>query len=178
MVGKIPAAARAVAARPRRLARARPTALSLLADGGPSDPAPAGSPRAPPAATPRDSSPAAGAAFPAGSGALGDKVGAGHSAVAVGAPLTPGTDGPVSGADEVAAFAAEYGLPIAIKAAFGGGGRGLKVARTAAEIPELYDSAVREAVAAFGRGACFVERYLDRPRHVGTPCLADSRGNG
>ncbi len=114
---------------------------------------------------------------PAAIEALGDKVRARHIAMAVGAPLTPGTDGPVSGADEVAAFAAEYGLPIAIKAAFGGGGRGLKVARTAAEIPELYDSAVREAVAAFGRGECFVERYLDRPRHVETQCLADSRGN-
>jgi acetyl-CoA/propionyl-CoA carboxylase biotin carboxyl carrier protein len=114
---------------------------------------------------------------PAAIEALGDKVRARHIAMAVGAPLTPGTDGPVSGADEVAAFAAEHGLPIAIKAAFGGGGRGLKVARTEAEIPELYDSAVREAVAAFGRGECFVERYLDRPRHVETQCLTDSRGN-
>jgi acetyl-CoA/propionyl-CoA carboxylase, biotin carboxylase, biotin carboxyl carrier protein len=109
--------------------------------------------------------------------ALGDKVSARHIAKAVGAPLAPGTDGPVSGADEVVAFAAEHGLPVAIKAAFGGGGRGLKVARTEAEIPELYESAVREAVAAFGRGECFVERYLDRPRHVETQCLADSRGN-
>jgi len=109
--------------------------------------------------------------------ALGDKVRARHIAKAVGAPLAPGTDGPVSGADEVVAFAAEYGLPIAIKAAFGGGGRGLKVARTEAEIPELYESAVREAVAAFGRGECFVERYLDRPRHVETQCLADARGH-
>ena len=75
------------------------------------------------------------------------------------------------------AFAEEHGLPIAIKAAFGGGGRGLKVARTLEEIPELYDSAVREAVAAFGRGECFVERYLDRPRHVETQCLADQHGN-
>src|SRR5258707_9540770 len=114
---------------------------------------------------------------PAAIEALGDKVRARHIAMAVGAPLAPGTSGPASAADEVAAFAAEYGLPIAIKAAFGGGGRGLKVARTAAEIPELYDSAVREAVAAFGRGQCFVERYLDRPRHVETQCLADSRGN-
>ncbi len=114
---------------------------------------------------------------PAAIDALGDKVRARHIAMAVGAPLTPGTGGPVSGADEVAAFAAEHGLPIAIKAAFGGGGRGLKVARTEAEIPELYDSAVREAVAAFGRGECFVERYLDRPRHVETQCLADSHGN-
>jgi acetyl-CoA/propionyl-CoA carboxylase biotin carboxyl carrier protein len=114
---------------------------------------------------------------PAAIETLGDKVRARHIAMAVGAPLAPGTDGPVSGAGEVAAFAAEHGLPIAIKAAFGGGGRGLKVARTEAEIPELYDSAVREAVAAFGRGECFVERYLDRPRHVETQCLADARGN-
>ncbi|MFF9236451.1 biotin/lipoyl-containing protein, partial [Streptomyces sp. NPDC014803] len=78
---------------------------------------------------------------------------------------------------EVVAFAKEHGLPIAIKAAFGGGGRGLKVARTLEEVPELYDSAVREAVAAFGRGECFVERYLDRPRHVETQCLADKHGN-
>ncbi|MFF8813220.1 ATP-binding protein, partial [Streptomyces pactum] len=84
---------------------------------------------------------------------------------------------PVSGAEEVVAFAREHGLPIAIKAAFGGGGRGLKVARTLEEVPELYDSAVREAVAAFGRGECFVERYLDKPRHVETQCLADTHGN-
>jgi acetyl-CoA/propionyl-CoA carboxylase biotin carboxyl carrier protein len=109
--------------------------------------------------------------------ALGDKVRARHIAKAVGAPLAPGTDGPVSGADEVAAFAASHGLPVAIKAAFGGGGRGLKVARTEAEIGEMYESAVREAVAAFGRGECFVERYLDRPRHVETQCLADAHGN-
>ncbi len=88
-----------------------------------------------------------------------------------------GTPDPVSGAGEVVAFAREHGLPIAIKAAFGGGGRGLKVARTLEEVPELYDSAVREAVAAFGRGECFVERYLDRPRHVETQCLADAHGN-
>jgi acetyl-CoA/propionyl-CoA carboxylase, biotin carboxylase, biotin carboxyl carrier protein len=113
---------------------------------------------------------------PAAIEALGDKVSARHIAKAVGAPLAPGTDGPVSGAAEAAAFAAEYGLPIAIKAAFGGGGRGLKVARTMAEIPAQFDSAVREAVAAFGRGECFVERYLDRPRHVETQCLGDSRG--
>jgi acetyl-CoA/propionyl-CoA carboxylase biotin carboxyl carrier protein len=109
--------------------------------------------------------------------ALGDKVAARQIAKAVGAPLAPGTDGPVSGADEAAAFAAEYGLPIAIKAAFGGGGRGLKVARTTGEIGEQFESAVREAVAAFGRGECFVERYLDRPRHVETQCLADTHGN-
>ena len=100
-----------------------------------------------------------------------------HIAQRAGAPLVAGTADPVAGADEVVAFAEEHGLPIAIKAAFGGGGRGLKVARTLEEIPELYDSAVREAVAAFGRGECFVERYLDQPRHVETQCLADSHGN-
>jgi acetyl-CoA/propionyl-CoA/long-chain acyl-CoA carboxylase, biotin carboxylase, biotin carboxyl carrier protein len=109
--------------------------------------------------------------------ALGDKVRAREIAKRVGAPLAPGTDGPVSSAAEVVEFAREYGLPVAIKAAFGGGGRGLKVARTEAEIPELYESAVREATAAFGNGECFVERYLDRPRHVETQCLADSHGN-
>jgi len=114
---------------------------------------------------------------PAAIAALGDKVAARRIAQAVGAPLAPGTDGPVSGADEVDAFAARHGLPVAIKAAHGGGGRGLKVARTAAEIGQMYESAVREAVAAFGRGECFVERYLERPRHVETQCLADSHGN-
>ncbi|GAB3886083.1 biotin carboxylase N-terminal domain-containing protein [Microbispora bryophytorum subsp. camponoti] len=109
--------------------------------------------------------------------ALGDKVQARHIAQRVGAPLVAGTPDPVSGADEVVAFAAEHGLPIAIKAAFGGGGRGLKVARTMEEIGDLYESAVREAVTAFGRGECFVERYLDRPRHVETQCLADAHGN-
>ncbi|MFJ6746938.1 MULTISPECIES: acetyl/propionyl/methylcrotonyl-CoA carboxylase subunit alpha [unclassified Streptomyces] len=108
---------------------------------------------------------------------LGDKVAARHIAQRAGAPLVAGTADPVSGSDEVVAFAKEHGLPIAIKAAFGGGGRGLKVARTLEEVPELYDSAVREAVAAFGRGECFVERYLDRPRHVETQCLADTHGN-
>src|SRR5215217_6683653 len=108
---------------------------------------------------------------------LGDKVKARHIAQRAGAPLVAGTPDPVSGADEVVTFAKEHGLPIAIKAAFGGGGRGLKVARTMEEVPELYDSAVREAVAAFGRGECFVERYLDKPRHVETQCLADSHGN-
>jgi acetyl-CoA/propionyl-CoA carboxylase, biotin carboxylase, biotin carboxyl carrier protein len=108
---------------------------------------------------------------------LGDKVAARHIAQRAGAPLVAGTPDPVSGADEVLAFAHEHGLPIAIKAAFGGGGRGLKVARTLDEVPELYDSAVREAVAAFGRGECFVERYLDKPRHVETQCLADTHGN-
>ncbi|MFC8597737.1 MULTISPECIES: ATP-binding protein [unclassified Isoptericola] len=114
---------------------------------------------------------------PAAIESLGDKVSARHIAQAAGAPLVPGTPDPVQGADEVHAFAAEHGLPIAIKAAFGGGGRGLKVARSADEIDELYESAVREAVAAFGRGECFVERYLDRPRHVETQCLADAHGN-
>ncbi|WP_052848809.1 acetyl/propionyl/methylcrotonyl-CoA carboxylase subunit alpha [Streptomyces avicenniae] len=108
---------------------------------------------------------------------LGDKVAARHIAQRAGAPLVAGTKDPVSGADEVVAFASEHGLPVAIKAAFGGGGRGLKVARTLAEVPELYESAVREAVSAFGRGECFVERYLDRPRHVETQCLADTHGN-
>ena len=108
---------------------------------------------------------------------LGDKVSARHIAARAGAPQVPGTADPVSGADEVVAFATEFGLPIAIKAAFGGGGRGLKVARSIEEIPELYDSAVREAVAAFGRGECFVEKYLDSPRHVETQVLADKHGN-
>jgi acetyl-CoA/propionyl-CoA carboxylase, biotin carboxylase, biotin carboxyl carrier protein len=114
---------------------------------------------------------------PAAIEALGDKVQARHIALEVEAPLTPGTSDPVSGPEEVVAFAEEHGLPIAIKAAFGGGGRGLKVAWTLEEIPDLYESAVREAVAAFGRGECFVERYLDRPRHVETQCLADTHGN-
>jgi acetyl-CoA/propionyl-CoA carboxylase biotin carboxyl carrier protein len=107
---------------------------------------------------------------------LGDKVSARHIAQRAGAPLVAGTPDPVADASEVHAFAAEHGLPLAIKAAFGGGGRGLKVARTADEIDEMFDSAVREAVAAFGRGECFVERYLDSPRHVETQCLADSHG--
>jgi acetyl-CoA/propionyl-CoA carboxylase, biotin carboxylase, biotin carboxyl carrier protein len=108
---------------------------------------------------------------------LGDKVSARHIAEKVGAPLAPGTLNPVSGADEVLDFVDIHGLPVAIKAAFGGGGRGLKVARTREEIPELFESATREAVAAFGRGECFVEKYLDQPRHVETQCLADSFGN-
>ena len=114
---------------------------------------------------------------PAAIEALGDKVQARHIAAKVGAPLVPGTSDPVANADEVVVFAKEYGLPIAIKAAYGGGGRGLKVARNLAEVPELFESATREAVTAFGRGECFVERYLDRPRHVETQCLADSHGN-
>ncbi|MFC0359013.1 acetyl/propionyl/methylcrotonyl-CoA carboxylase subunit alpha [Kytococcus schroeteri] len=108
---------------------------------------------------------------------LGDKVKARHIADAANAPLVPGTKDPVESAEEVLAFADEHGLPVAIKAAYGGGGRGLKVARTREEIPELYDSAVREAVSAFGRGECFVERFLDSPRHVETQCLADQHGN-
>ena len=107
---------------------------------------------------------------------LGDKVSARHIAARAGAPLVAGTPDPVADAAEIVAFAREHGLPVAIKAAFGGGGRGLKVARTLEEVPELFDSAVREAVAAFGRGECFVERYLDRPRHVETQCLADAHG--
>jgi len=109
--------------------------------------------------------------------ALGDKVQARHIATKVGAPLVPGTTDPVNGGDEVVAFAEEHGLPVAIKAAFGGGGRGLKVARTMEEIPELFDSAVREAVSAFGRGECFVEKFLDKPRHVEAQVLADTHGN-
>jgi len=108
---------------------------------------------------------------------LGDKVTARHIATRAGAPLVPGTKEPVDGPEEIIAFAEEHGLPVAIKAAFGGGGRGLKVARTIEEIPELFDSAVREAVSAFGRGECFVERYLDQPRHVEAQVLADQHGN-
>jgi len=107
---------------------------------------------------------------------LGDKVTARHIAQRAGAPLVPGTAEPVADAAEIVAFAEQYGLPVAIKAAFGGGGRGLKVARTIAEIPALFESATREAVAAFGRGECFVERYLDRPRHVEAQVLADTHG--
>ena len=109
--------------------------------------------------------------------ALGDKVKARHIAERAGAPLVAGTKEPVQDAAEVVAFAKEHGVPVAIKAAYGGGGRGLKVARTLEEIPDLYESAVREAVGAFGRGECFVEKYLDRPRHVETQCLADRHGN-
>jgi acetyl-CoA/propionyl-CoA/long-chain acyl-CoA carboxylase, biotin carboxylase, biotin carboxyl carrier protein len=108
---------------------------------------------------------------------LGDKVTARHIAARAQAPLVPGTADPVKDADEVVAFAKEYGAPIAIKAAFGGGGKGMKVARTLEEIPELYESAVREATAAFGRGECFVERYLDKPRHVEAQVIADQHGN-
>jgi acetyl-CoA/propionyl-CoA carboxylase biotin carboxyl carrier protein len=108
---------------------------------------------------------------------LGDKVSARHVAEKVGAPLAPGTIDPVSGAEDVLEFVAEHGLPVAIKAAFGGGGRGLKIARTVEEVPEQFESATREAIAAFGRGECFVEKYLDQPRHVETQCLADAYGN-
>ena len=108
---------------------------------------------------------------------LGDKVTARHIALRAGAPLVPGTKDPVAGPDEVLEFASQNGLPVAIKAAFGGGGRGLKIARTMEEIPGLYESAVREAVTAFGRGECFVERYLDRSRHVEAQVLADTHGN-
>ncbi|MGN6302219.1 MAG: acetyl/propionyl/methylcrotonyl-CoA carboxylase subunit alpha [Angustibacter sp.] len=114
---------------------------------------------------------------PAAIDALGDKVKARHIAERAGAPLVAGTKDPVKDADEVIAFADEHGLPVAIKAAYGGGGRGLKVARERDEIAELYESAVREAVSAFGRGECFVEKYLDKPRHVETQCLADEHGN-
>ena len=114
---------------------------------------------------------------PAAIRALGDKVSARKIASAAGAPLVAGTKDPVKSHEEVIAFAKEHGLPVAIKAAHGGGGRGLKVARTLEEIPELYASAVREAIAGFGRGECFVERYLDKPRHVETQVLVDKHGN-
>ena len=109
--------------------------------------------------------------------ALGDKVSARRIAAKAGAPLVAGTKDPVAGHEEVTAFAKEYGLPVAIKAAFGGGGRGLKVAHTLEEIPELFASAVREAIAGFGRGECFVERYLEKPRHVETQVLVDNHGH-
>lgn len=108
---------------------------------------------------------------------LGDKVSARHIAQQVKAPLAPGTPDPVTSAEEIVAFAQEHGVPVAIKAAHGGGGRGLKIAHTLEEIPEQFDSATREALAAFGRGECFVEKYLEQPRHVETQCLADSAGN-
>lgn len=109
--------------------------------------------------------------------ALGDKVTARHIALKANAPMAPGTKEPVKDADEVVAFAKEHGLPIAIKAAFGGGGRGMKVAHKMEEVADLYESATREAVAAFGRGECFVERYLDKARHVECQVLADKHGN-
>ncbi|WEZ82350.1 biotin carboxylase N-terminal domain-containing protein [Rhizobium sp. 32-5/1] len=109
--------------------------------------------------------------------ALGDKVEARRIAKSVGAPLVAGSDGPVETAEEVIAFAEKHGLPVAIKAAHGGGGRGLKVAWKMEEIAELYESAVREAKAAFGRGECFLERFLDRPRHIEAQVIADKHGN-
>ncbi len=109
--------------------------------------------------------------------ALGDKAKAKHIAERAKAPLAPGTKDPVEDADEIIAFAEEYGLPVAIKAVYGGGGRGLKVARTIEEIPDQFEAAVREAVGAFGRGECLVEKFLDKPRHVETQCLADKHGN-
>ncbi len=108
---------------------------------------------------------------------LGDKVSARHVAEKVGAPLAPGTINPVAGAEEVLEFVSKHGLPVAIKAAFGGGGRGIKVAYKQEEVAELFESATREAIAAFGRGECFVEKYLEKPRHVETQCLADAHGN-
>ncbi|MEN9287482.1 MAG: hypothetical protein RLZ88_152, partial [Actinomycetota bacterium] len=108
---------------------------------------------------------------------LGDKVSARHVAEKVGAPLAPGTINPVQGAQEVLDFVAQHGVPVAIKAAFGGGGRGIKVAYKTEEVQELFESATREAIAAFGRGECFVEKYLEKPRHVETQCLADEHGN-
>ena len=114
---------------------------------------------------------------PAAIRALGDKVSARKIAAKAGAPLVAGTADPVEGHEEVLAFAKEHGLPVAIKAAHGGGGRGLKVARTMEEIPELFASAVREAISGFGRGECFVERYLDKPRHVETQVLVDKHGH-
>jgi acetyl-CoA/propionyl-CoA carboxylase biotin carboxyl carrier protein len=114
---------------------------------------------------------------PAAIDALGDKAKAKQIALAAGAPLAPGLKDAVKDADEIVAFASEHGLPVAIKAVFGGGGRGLKVAHTLEAIPELYESAVREAISAFGRGECLVEKFLDKPRHVETQCLADSHGN-
>ncbi len=114
---------------------------------------------------------------PAAIESLGDKAKAKQIALKANAPLAPGTKDAVKSADEVVAFAEANGLPVAIKAVFGGGGRGLKVARTIEEIPELYESAVREAISAFGRGECLVEKFLDQPRHVETQCLADSHGN-
>ena len=108
---------------------------------------------------------------------LGNKVTAREIAVRAGAPLVPGSDGPAANADEVRAFAAQYGVPVAIKAAFGGGGRGLKIAYRMEDIDDAFDSAVREATVAFGRGECFVERFLDRPRHVEAQVIADTHGN-
>ncbi len=114
---------------------------------------------------------------PAAIKALGDKVSARKIAAKAGAPLVAGTTDPVNNANEIIAFAKEHGLPVAIKAAHGGGGRGLKIAHTLEEIPEAFASAVREAIAGFGRGECFVERYLEKPRHVETQVLVDKSGH-
>jgi len=108
---------------------------------------------------------------------LGNKVTARDVAVRAGAPLVPGSDGPVANAAQARAFAEEHGLPVAIKAAFGGGGRGLKIARSLEDVEDAFDSAVREATVAFGRGECFVERFLDKPRHIEAQVLADTHGN-
>ena len=108
---------------------------------------------------------------------LGDKVSARKIAESVGAPLAPGTINPVESVSEVEDFVAKHGLPVAIKAAYGGGGRGIKIVREKSEIAELFESATREAIAAFGRGECFLEKYLEKPRHVETQCLADQHGN-
>lgn len=108
---------------------------------------------------------------------LGDKISARQIAEKVGAPLAPGTKEPVKSAKEVLDFVGQHGLPVAIKAAYGGGGRGIKVAREGDDVAELFESATREAIQAFGRGECFVEKYLDKPRHVETQCLADNYGN-
>lgn len=108
---------------------------------------------------------------------LGNKVAARHIATLVGAPLAPGTVDPVTSVEEIEDFARTAGMPIAIKAAFGGGGKGLKIAHRFDEIPEAFESATREAIASFGRGECFVEKYLDHPRHVETQCLADMYGD-
>ncbi|MDG2497320.1 MAG: biotin carboxylase N-terminal domain-containing protein [Aquiluna sp.] len=108
---------------------------------------------------------------------LGDKVSARKIAESVGAPLAPGTINPIESVSEVEEFVAMHGLPVAIKAAYGGGGRGIKIVREKAEIAELFESATREAIAAFGRGECFLEKYLEKPRHVETQCLADEHGN-
>jgi acetyl-CoA/propionyl-CoA carboxylase biotin carboxyl carrier protein len=108
---------------------------------------------------------------------LGDKVAARNIARAAGAPLAPGSDGPVASAAEARAFAEEHGLPIIIKAAFGGGGRGMKVVTELDQVEAAFDSATREAVSAFGRGECFVERFLEKPRHVEAQVVADTHGN-
>ena len=172
--------------RPRRARRApTPTSSSTSCSRSPAAPAPTpctpatgSSPRTPTSRAPSSTPASSGSARrPTRSSGSATRSSARHVAEKVGAPLAPGTLNPVAGADEVLEFVDEHGLPVAIKAAFGGGGRGLKVARTREEIPELFESATREAIAAFGRGECFVEKYLDQPRHVETQCLADAAGN-